>query len=161
MVQDMSPVDVKRLQALMRHVEGVQRDCEIIAQKLIADDDFVTGKRLIVLGRLHDASKFDGIEWEHLGVPGDPMHEEAWLHHVTSRNNRHHPEAWGGGIHAMEDVFIAEMVCDWHSRAAEFGSDLRSWIKGNAMPRFGFDVDDKIYCKIKKYVDLLLEPSFV
>lgn len=150
-----------RLSHLLRHVEGVARDCEILGERLIEAGEFDFGKDLIVNGRIHDASKFHGIEWGHLGVPGDPMHEEAWRSHVAK--NAHHPEFWDEheGIHIMDRLHIAEMVADWHQRSSEFGTDFRGWIKTGAMPRYGFTVNDKIYKKIKEFVDLLLEPHFV
>ncbi len=125
--------------------------------KLIDAGEIELAKDLISNGRAHDFGKFKGIEWLHLGVTGDPLHEEAWLHHV--KTNKHHPEAWES-IHVMDRLYVYEMVADWHARATEFGTDLRGWIKTKAMDRFGFTSSDKIYKKIKDGVDLLLEPAF-
>jgi hypothetical protein len=146
-----------RFSNLLRHVKNVSRDCETIGSKLMENGEFELAKDLISNGRVHDHSKFKGIEWKHLGVPGDPMHQNAWLFHVT--NNKHHPEAWDS-IHVMDRLYIAEMVCDWHSRSSEMGTGLRDWIKGKAMERFNFDACDKVYRKIKEFVDLLLDPTF-
>lgn len=142
---------------ILRHVKNVSRDCETIGLKLMENGEIELAKDLISNGRVHDHSKFKGLEWVSLGVPGDPKHEEAWAYHV--KHNRHHPEAWES-IHVMDRLYIYEMICDWHARATEFGTDLRGWIKCVAMQRYDFDCNDKVYKKIKESVDLLLEPAF-
>lgn len=145
-----------RLQKLLRHVEGVQRDCRIIAVHLIERGDFDLGKQLIAHGMVHDASKFSGIEWDHLGSDDPVAHRAAWEQHVTL--NKHHPEHWGqGGIHAMSPVYLAEMVCDWHSRSSEFDNSVREWMWETAMPRFGFTEADPVFGVIEGFMGLLLE----
>ena len=51
----------------------------------------------------------------------------------------------------MPDVYLAEMVCDWASRSAEFGTSLHDWIDGGAMERFGYKKNDKTYKKINSF----------
>jgi hypothetical protein len=148
--------ETKRLRQIMRHIEDVREDCEVLAANLIDRGEFSVGKSLIQHGLVHDASKLDGIEWDHLGVAGDPLHEEAWLHHV--QNNSHHPEYWGvDGIHKMDRVCVAEMCCDWCARSSELGTNLREWIKYSAMPRYHFGVADQVGRDIEDLVELLLE----
>jgi hypothetical protein len=67
--------ETKRLRQIMRHIEDVREDCEILGANLIDRGEFEIGKLLIHNGLIHDASKLEGIEWEHLGVAGDPLHE--------------------------------------------------------------------------------------
>lgn len=146
-----------RLAKLLRHVEDVRRDCETMGEALIARGEFDLGKTLIAQGRIHDASKFTGLEWDHLGDPNPELHRSAWARHVA--HNAHHPEFWGG-IHRMEAVYAYEMVADWHSRASEFGTDLRLWIAETAMPRFEFGHQSPVWGLIADALGLLLEPSF-
>jgi hypothetical protein len=117
------------------------------------------GRNLISNGFIHDHSKFDGVEWEHLQSRYDPLFGEAWVHHV--KNNPHHPEYWspdGDGIHKMPRLYMAEMVCDWHARATELdGGGLRWWITHQGMPKFHFDWHDEIGKQVADFVELLLE----
>jgi hypothetical protein len=147
----------QRLQSLIRHVEDVRQDCTILGTRLIARGEPDVGRILISNGFIHDHSKFSGLEWEHLHSQKDPLFAEAWRHHI--RHNPHHPEFWGdGGIHRMERTAVAEMICDWHARAAELdGGGLRWWINHEAMRKFKFDSDDEVGKQVKDFVELLLE----
>jgi hypothetical protein len=146
--------ETKRLRQIMRHIEDVREDCEILGANLIDRGEFEIGKLLIHNGLIHDASKLEGLEWEHLGV-ADPLHELAWRHHVE--NNSHHPEYWADGVRSMDRVSLSELVCDWHSRSSELGTNLREWIKREAMPRFHFSTADQVGRDIEELVELLLE----
>jgi hypothetical protein len=150
----------KRLQCLLRHIENVRDDCELLGTRLIERGEFDFGKTLIQHGLIHDNSKFEGIEWEELNGHHDHLLEVAIREH--NRRNPHHPEYWGstGGIHEMPRIFVAEMCCDWHSRSAEFGSALRPWIEEKATSRFGFTKADEVYKQIDEFLNLLLEPAF-
>lgn len=154
MVAIQATPEVKRLRQIMRHIEDVREDCEVLGTNLIDRGEFEIGRTLIQHGLIHDASKLEGIEWEHLGVANDPLHGEAWLHHV--HGNAHHPEFWDS-IHAMERVYVCELVCDWHSRSSELGTNLREWITSVAMPRYHFSITDQVGKDIEEFVELLLE----
>ena len=152
----------KRREALMRHVDNVRSNCIHLGKKLIENKESELGHQLIANGYCHDASKFHGVEWEYMG---DSAKEEfpdkfaaAHLQHV--KTNKHHPEAWPDGIHSMDRLHIAEMVCDWAARSQEFGTDLRDWIKEKAVKRFDFTFQSKVYKEIKYFVDLLLDKAF-
>lgn len=149
--------DAKRLQSLIRHVEDVQYDCQLLGTRLIERGEPDLGRTLIANGFVHDHSKFEGLEWEHLHSPADPMFQEAWDHHIHV--NPHHPEYWGEyGIYKMGRVLVAEMVCDWHSRSTELdGGGLRWWIDHDATRRFGFSRDDEVGRQVADFVELLLE----
>ena len=118
------------------------------------------GRILIAHGFTHDASKFQGIEWEYLhagrDVPKDCL-ELAMKHHT--RTNPHHPEYWGG-FEQMPEVYVAEMACDWYARAMEFGTGLRDWIASTAVGRFGIDTNGERYRWLTGFVDMLLEDQF-
>ncbi len=154
--------DDKRLETLLRHVNNVQDNCLRLGEILIEKGDEDLGRKLIANGRLHDNSKFYGIEWEyfHADIKEDKpeLFKAAWLQHV--KTNPHHPEYWPDGIRGMHDVYIAEMVCDWKSRSEEFGTDFLGWIKEEATKRYNFNVSCKVYKKIKEYTDFLIEPAF-
>lgn len=73
--------------------------------------------------------------------------EEHW------KNNRHHPEHWDD-INDMNDIDLAEMVCDWHARSTEFNDDLLAYIKHRQSTRYAFP--DNLYKKILEYANILL-----
>jgi len=118
--------------------------------------DEVLGKNLIANGQMHDNSKFQGIEWEHL-FRGSHILKDVVSHHNTT--NKHHPEYWGT-IHDMPKLFIAEMVCDVTARSQEFGTNVREWIADVATEKYGFDMEDKVGLLIQDYLDMILQKPF-
>lgn len=154
--------DVKKLDDLVRHIQGVQSNCLLLGKRLIENGDLELARTLIANSMLHDASKFRGIEWDFLGksnVGGDMLVEAVRQH---NRTNPHHPEYWGehGGIHKMPLVYVGEMVCDWKQRSNEFGTSLVDYINFKATVRFGFTKDDIVYSIIFSYVNMLLDTPF-
>ncbi len=113
---------------------------------------------LIAKGFQHDVSKFYGIEWDYMHA-GPDVSKDGLGHAIKqhTRTNEHHPEFWGG-IENMPDIAVAEMVCDWYARAQEFGTGLRDWIV-KAVDRF--KIDDADLQRVNRYVDIILENSFV
>lgn len=153
---------VRKVDALYRHIEEVQRNCRLLGERLIERGDEELGVHLIRNALVHDQSKFSGIEWDYL--MGTSETEEDKLHLALAikhhnRTNLHHPEAWLG-IHHMPSVYIAEMVCDWKARSSEFGSSLMSWIDDGAAKRFNFTKREKVYKEIISYTKLLLDEPF-
>lgn len=154
----------QHLQVVQRHISHVQQSCLILGERLIEIDDVADGYQLIANAQIHDNSKMQpGVEWKYLrGDDSKEKHPElfasAHLQHVST--NPHHPEFWPNGITDMPPVYVAEMVCDWHARATEFGSCIRDWVKNKATKRFGFTVQSHTYKLIKKYLDLLLDTPF-
>jgi hypothetical protein len=148
----------EKLKTLIRHIEEVQKNAQLLGDRLIDANEFELGKRIIANSFLHDQSKFHGLEWQHLTKADD---EDELLgaviqHHTAT--NLHHPEAWGQ-IKNMPDAYLAEMVCDWKARSAELGKDLKDWIETAAFKKWGFSRRDKVYRDIMRFVNLLLEPS--
>jgi len=150
----------EKLDALVRHIEGVQENCQLLANRLIDEDksNFELAKRLIANSYMHDNSKFSSLEWQHLtkADEDDEMLDIVIKEHNSG--NLHHPEYWNG-IKNMPDVYIAEMCVDWRARSTELGTDLREWIDEKATKRWDFTKRDAVYKKIMKYVNLLLEPG--
>jgi len=149
----------KRLQLLWIHIHHVEDNCKIIADALIHNSEFELAKELMRNAHIHDASKFEGIEWEHLNGWRDPLFPEAIKHHVTT--NPHHPEYWGS-IHEMKRIYIPEMISDWSARNSEMRTtkSLIQWIEEEATQRYNFSPTDKIYKEIYHFLNLLLEPAF-
>ena len=117
----------KRRKTLIRHIDNVRQSCEKLGELLIDKGEVSLGHMLIANGCCHDQSKFHGAEWLYLNDETRDKQPDlfaaAHLQHVTT--NKHHPEAWFGGIHAMDRLHHAEMVCDWAARRSEFGTDWR------------------------------------
>src|SRR5271157_5839234 len=112
----------EKLETLLRHVEEVQKNCQLLGGKLIQAGEFELARRLIAAGFLHDQSKFHGLEWMHLTKPDsdDELVPAVIQHHVST--NLHHPEYWDC-IKNMPQQYLAEMVCDWKARSGELGKD--------------------------------------
>lgn len=153
----------KRLQCLLRHIADVREDTEILGGRLIERGEFDFGKELIQHGLVHDNSKFEGIEWQQLNGHHDHLLHEAIRVHAIK--NPHHPEYWANqhqidmreAIHAMPRIYVAEMVCDWHARSTELGTNIREWVTLHAPQKFSFSTDDQVGTQIKEFLDLLLE----
>lgn len=155
---------ITKLQAIVRHIRNVQDNCLLLGERLIRNGEFDLGRRLIANSLKHDASKFEGVEWEHMS-PGTPTEAEegklklkmAINHH--NQSNTHHPEYWGK-IHQMPRIYVAEMVCDWKARSEEFGTSLKDYIQDSATKRWDFTKEDKVYKEIMEFVDMLCEKPF-
>lgn len=146
---------------LIRHIELVRNACILLGKRLIANDRKDFGRLLIAKGFVHDASKFYGIEWDYLHAGSDTSKDklkQAIKQHTHT--NEHHPEFWGG-IEAMSEIAIAELVCDWYARSQEFGTGLREWIKDEAMKKYKIKPSSDSYKQIMGFVDLLLDNQFV
>jgi len=151
----------KPVRTLLRHIRNVQDGCELLAERLIEQEKTELARALIANSMLHDNSKFRGVEWEYLSDEAKTRYPEQFKAAIKQHRltNAHHPEYWGG-IGNMPNVYIAEMVCDWKARSAEFGTDLRDWVKTKAVKRWDFTTHGGTYRVIKEYLDLLLDPRF-
>ncbi len=155
----MNEQDEKHLESVLRHIENVRENCELLATRLIEnnkEDDFAI--QLISNGQIHDNSKLKGIEWLYLrdGIE-DVKFELALQQHV--RTNPHHPEYFET-IQDMPRIYLAEFVCDLKARSSEFGTDLLEYIKEKCCKRFKFCPQSKVYKQIKEFTDLLLDKKF-
>jgi hypothetical protein len=152
----------KHLKVLLRHIDNVRQNCIKLGDILIEKGEVELGLNLIANGYSHDNSKFYGIEWLYLNDDSKTSHPElfkaAHIHHVS--HNKHHPEAWVGGIHEMDRLHRCEMVCDWAARSSEFGTDLRAFLKDKATKRFDMTIQSKAYREVKEIMDLFLDTPF-
>lgn len=147
----------EQLETLMRHIRKVQDACWELAKKLLKKGELTFPRRLIASSLSHDVSKFFGIEWENLINSDNPELLKFSVHH-HQQTNKHHPEHWDG-IENMPRLALAEMVCDWYARSNEFATDLRQWVKDEALPKYKVSPQGKTYKMIKEFIDLLLEPQ--
>lgn len=151
----------KHLQTLLRHMKNVAEACELLGQRLIIQKEETLGIQIISNGRIHDYSKFYGIEWKYLRNNYHEEHPEefkmAAYQHIHT--NPHHPEYWDG-IQNTPTLYIAEMVCDWYARSNEFGNDIHQWIDKKGLKKFSITKKTKKYQEIKKFLGLLLEEPF-
>lgn len=155
---------MEKIRAIARHIRNVEDNCLLLGEKLIEKGEIELGHKLIANGYIHDASKFHGIEWEHMVVGHETSEEGAKMklklavqHH--NRTNPHHPEYWGD-VRLMPRLYLAEMVADWKARSEEFGTSLRDWIDDQATKRFTFSKGEKVYEEIMEFVDLLCAKPF-
>ncbi len=146
----------EKIEAVLNHIQNVQRNCYKLGLKLIKDGRFELGRLLIANGQIHDNSKFKGIEFDELFY-GSPILMDVVKHH--SSTNPHHAEFWGR-IQDMPEVYIAEMVCDCTARSGEFGSDVRHWFINEATTKYKFTMEDEVGKKITYFLDMLLEKPF-
>lgn len=152
--------DLKHLQDVLRHINRVREDCNLLGNRLIETGEKQLGIELIALGLIHDYSKLHNqTEFLYLrdSKVGTPEFQAAHLSHVTT--NMHHPEAWFN-IKEMPRLYVAEMVCDWHARSTEFGSDVMAWVKDQATQRYGFSPKGRVYKEIKEFFGVLLDKPF-
>lgn len=70
------------------------------------------------------------------------------------KHNRHHPEFFQN-INDMTELDILEMICDWHSRSVEFGTNLIDFVMSRQENRFHFpdEMFEYILMMCKKMVD--------
>ena len=149
--------DTIHLETVLRHISNVQSACRLLANRLISKGDFGLAKILIYHSLAHDSSKLMGLEWDCLRMDDATGNLSlAQYEHIST--NAHHPEYWGG-IEEMPLVYLAEAVCDWYARSAEAGTDLRSWIKTEGSKKYKFSLTGRVYKRIKRFVDLLLDPK--
>jgi hypothetical protein len=151
----------QHIENLVHHIESVRRNCLLLGRRLMAQGRHEFGRLVVARGFGHDISKFFGIEWEYLhagrDVPQELLDLAIKQHTLT---NQHHPEYWGG-FESMPEIAVAEMVCDWYARSQEFGTDLRSWVRDVAVPKYQIDTTRERFAWVQRFLDVLLEDHFV
>ena len=154
-------LDDKRLKGIVRHIQMVQQEAFLLAERLSEKGEHNFAKQLLANSMLHDNSKFHGIEWMYLNdetKTKEPSNFQAALtqHQLT---NPHHPQYWQN-ITDMPRIYIAEMVCDIKTRSDEFGTDIREWVKTTMTKQFKITVQSRSYREVKDFLELLLDPKF-
>lgn len=148
----------EHLDGLIRHINNVRENCELLGNRLFSNNQEDLGLELIANSFIHDNSKFSGIEWLYLNQETKDSNKQlfdmAIKQHTTTNN--HHPEAWSS-IFDMPQVYLAEFVCDCKARSEEFGSDINEWMRKRATEKFGFSRKSRVYRDIMRYLGMLLE----
>ncbi|MFW6130266.1 MAG: DUF5662 family protein [Atribacterota bacterium] len=110
--------------------------------------------------------KDDGIDFD---IPNDIKNkmDDATNHHINE--DKHHPEYWDKNFNKintddrdempdksvnaekMDDISLAEMICDWHAVSLERGGTTKEWADKNIGSRWIFS-DEQIE-KIYKFID--------
>lgn len=147
----------EKLSSLIRHIKLVENNCNIISRKMM-DINPQFAIDIAKRGRIHDVSKFDSIEFEHLWW-GSKCFDVALLHHHC--HNSHHPEFYRNSIWGMSSVDIAEYSADCCARGQEFGTDARIWLLDKAADKYGYKNDSKIMDEIEMYVNMILNKPFI
>lgn len=149
---------LRRLDSVMRHIEHVRENCELLGRRYIEKGEIDFGIQLIRRGLIHDNSKLVGLEFKWLTQDDNkPLLKEAIESH--QRTNDHHVEAWGL-IEDMPPIALAELVCDLRARSTEFGTDLREYFAEDFMPKYKVAKGSRVYKHLKEALDLLLEKPF-
>lgn len=152
--------DKQKLESLLRHLDNVQENAKMMADKLIERGQLQFGLALYANSFIHDNSKFRGIEWEFLDPQTSNRTGLKNAINQHAKTNPHHPEYWDG-IGFMPDIYIAEMVCDWKARSTEFGTSVREWIDTEATKKYKFTKESTVYGKIMFYLNLICDAPFV
>lgn len=150
---------IEKLDSRAEHIDNVQRAARKLAHRLAKQGEFTLAMRLVQNAYRHDNSKFDGIEWKYLELTEPNKELKALAIFEHHQRNDHHPEHFANGIKDMSELQIAEMVCDWWARSSEGGGDLRKWATEEASKRFGFSLKSITWKRIKRFIDLLLDPE--
>jgi hypothetical protein len=179
--EHISTADVEEDKKYSYFVQRTEKHIELVekAAKQIVDM-YPEFKELLTVVKNHDASKFEEPElipyielsWDKKNNPNKKPSQEvtnATLHHI--KHNRHHPEYWledkeEANINQndrdksdkvvdaskMEDLYIAEMVCDWQAMSEELKTNtVREWYNKVNGVRWSFsDKQNKLIDKLIK-----------
>lgn len=158
-LEDEIDITLKKIDLITKHKARVIENCFTIGKKLIEQGEIELGKKVIANSYPHDDSKFFGLEWDGLFQNKDKeLLKLAIKDHQIK--NLHHARAWNG-IEWMPEIYLAELVADLGARAAEQGSSLKDFLKETYYPQHNIKTNSKVDKSIKKYVDLLLDDSFI
>lgn len=155
---------IKHFEELCIHKKFLIDSCYKLSVHYLQLNDEEFALKLMRRAFVHDISKLSEFEFHASDAFGsfknnskkrDYMFSESEMVFLQEhwKNNKHHPEHWED-ITLMEDIDIAEMVCDWHARSVEFNDNLIEYIKYRQETRFAFP--DDMYKKILHYADILL-----
>jgi hypothetical protein len=151
----------QHLDNLLRHIELVREAGILLGKRLMAQGRPDFGRLLIARAHEHDNSKFFGVEWEFLHRPKGTVPDEDLRRAIKQHQNtnRHHPE-YHGGFDKMDEIDVAEFVCDVYARSTEFGTSVRDWINTKAVERYKIDTDGDRYRWLQAFLKLLLDEPF-
>lgn len=150
---------------LMIHKKYMIDSCKKMVDWLYEQGEEVLAMELVERALVHDNSKFTDEELDTLGklyeTKSSLVNPDYILNDddkqcimVHWKNNRHHPE-FHDKITDMTEVDILEMVCDWHSRSTQHGTDLLEFVDKRQNNRFRFPQD--MYKTILKYCNIIIK----
>ncbi len=151
---------LERVDKIVQHIRRVQDNCILLGEKLIEGGEIDLGRQLIQRGLLHDSSKFDVVEFEHLNMDDveDARFKIALKQHQTK--NAHHPEFHLGGIKEMNELDLAEFTCDVLARSQQMGTNIKEWLDETALEKYNFTKNSNVYKSIKRYLQFLIDKPF-
>ena len=149
------------------HKKYVLDSCMTLALWLIQNEDEQLGLKLLQRATIHDNSK---LSYEELDALAKISTDKSCLEDAHAKmseykkqaielhwkNNRHHPEFFSC-YENMSKLDILEMICDWHSRSVQYGTDMKEFVRIRQENRFHFpkEMMDMIWY----YIDILLEET--
>ena len=143
----------------------VEKSCKKLAHYLTEIGAVEHSKSLLKRSVLHDNSKFTNEEelrsfaeiindqqsLKDYSKSLSPLSKEYLKLHY--KNNSHHPEHFSSPAD-MSKLDVMEMVCDWHARSVQYGTDLLKFVNESHIPRFKFP--KWMIPEILHYCDVLL-----
>ena len=151
--------DLEHLDDIVTHLTTFHQCAVKMAKGLMAADRKPLALLLLKRAYRHDTDKFNRKTFEVLrrGANEHPEFDEVRLAHATK--NPHHPE-YHNSIHDMDELDVAEMVCDWAARSGEFKTGLQDYIDDEATKRYGFTKKDEIYKLIMYFKSFVCDGGF-
>lgn len=148
----------------IKHKRFVLESCTKMAIYFFELGEYEKGLEILQRASTHDNSKLSGQEledlskiWDDQTSMKDPnVHlspQQQSLIALHYKNNTYYPEHWDD-ISKMPEMDIVEMVCDWHARSTQFGTDLLEFAKTRQENRFHFP--DEMFKQILGYCKVLV-----
>lgn len=148
----------------MLHKDLVLASCWKLSRYFLRLGEKEKAIEIVKRGWKHDNSKFKEDELKclakisdgqkamrHAGAQLPPeMKDYLKLHY---ERNSHHPEHWED-VSQMPEMDLCEMVCDWHARSVQFGTDLIKFAKVRQEIRFHFPPE--MFQKILELCEVLV-----
>lgn len=159
----MTKSKIEELEDVIKHKQYVLDSCWKMAKYLFSINEEELGLELLRRASIHDNSKLEDEELEALSrISEDKTTLKEASEKLTSfkikaielhwKNNRHHPEFFSDTKN-MSELDIIEMVCDWHARSVQYGTNLIEFFETRQKNRFNFPKN--IYNKIYKYCEII------
>lgn len=146
----------KTLFSILRHIQNVQDNAFILANKLIDEGELDLARRLIQRIMAHDQSKFTPLEFKGLNGATEELKTIAIDHHRSV--NPHHIQ-YHASVKDMSDLDIAEFCCDIKARSEEFGTSVMDYIK-KFINEHEISTSSNFYKRAKYFFDLILDIPF-
>lgn len=153
-----------QLEDLIEHKRQVLASCKKMAEFLIKEGNYDHAKDLIKRAAYHDNSKLEEDEFGKFlelkikdraftnakTILNDYEKERIAVHW---KKNPHHPEYYESP-EQMTTLDRMEMVCDWHARSRQYGTDLLEFAETRQKNRFHFP--EEMFLEIMGYCRILI-----